>query len=229
MDEARPGTSASTALRVILSRRLQDIRLDAGAQLEDAAQAVQTLTVRRLEKAEGALEPLYVGKLLDLAELADEPGWWHSSRDVVPCWLPAYVSRATCTETLFTSAPQDVMGRLQIPDRARAVLRGGLPHGSAEELAHRVGARPRRQAPAGRSVRRGGSTRPQPRVRPGVERTRRQKLICAPEGSPRCSQGREGPRPCLDRQVNRWWTEGTTTPVPFPACGPIDTRVKERA
>ncbi|MFG3197872.1 hypothetical protein ACGFYT_17210 [Streptomyces sp. NPDC048208] len=183
MSEARPGTSAPTALRVILRRRLQDIRLDAGAQLENAAQAVQTLTVRRLEKAEGALEPLHLRKLLDLAELADEPGWWHSSRDVVPGWLPAYVSRATSTEALLTSAPQDVMGRLQIPDHdARAVLRGGLPPGSAEELAHRVGTRPRRQAPAGRSVRRGGSTGRRPRVRPGVERTRGQKLICAPEG-----------------------------------------------
>lgn len=142
MDEARPGTSAPTALRV------------------------QTLMVRRLDKAKGALEPLHVRKLLetygagrpmtdkflDLAELADEPGWWHSSRDVVPGWLPAYVSPATSTETLLTSAPQDVMGRLQIPDHdARAALRGGLPHGSAEELAHRVGTRPRRQAPAGRS------------------------------------------------------------------------------
>ncbi|MGE6737708.1 helix-turn-helix domain-containing protein, partial [Streptomyces sp. NPDC059900] len=92
---------------MILGRRLQDMRLDAGASLEDAARAlrVKTLTIRRLEKAEVALKPLYVEKLLetygadrgmidefvDLAEQANEPGWWHSYRDVVPGWFTAYV------------------------------------------------------------------------------------------------------------------------------------------
>ncbi|MER5946572.1 helix-turn-helix transcriptional regulator [Streptomyces sp. NPDC001904] len=161
MSEARSGTSAPTVLRMILGRRLRDMRLEAGASLEDAARAlrVKTLTVRRLEKAEVALKPLYVEKLLEtfgadrqeteefvaLAERANEPGWWHSYRDVVPSWFTAYVSLETDAKTLRTYEPQYVTGLLQTPEYAHAVLRGGLPHGSEEELARRVELRLRRQ------------------------------------------------------------------------------------
>ncbi|MER5437240.1 helix-turn-helix transcriptional regulator [Streptomyces sp. NPDC002790] len=161
MSEARSGTSAPTVLRMILGRRLQDMRLAAGASLEDAARAlrVKTLTIRRLEKAEVALKPLYVEKLLetfgadrqeidefvDLAERANEPGWWHSYRDAVPGWFTAYVSLETDAKTLRTYEPQYVTGLLQTPDYARAVLRGGLPNGSEEDLDRRVELRLRRQ------------------------------------------------------------------------------------
>ncbi|MFG2884793.1 helix-turn-helix domain-containing protein [Streptomyces sp. NPDC048297] len=162
MSEARSGTSAPTVLRMILGRRLQDMRVDAGASLEDAAKAlrVTTLTIRRLEKAEVALKPLYVEKLLetfgadrqeidefvDLAEQANEPGWWHSYRDAVPSWFTAYVSLETGAKTLRTYEPQYVTGLLQTPGYACAVLRGGLPNGTEEELARRVELRLRRQS-----------------------------------------------------------------------------------
>ncbi|MBX7548371.1 helix-turn-helix domain-containing protein [Streptomyces sp. NPDC055966] len=162
MSEARSGTSAPTVLRMILGRRLQDMRLDAGASLEDAAKALRVtpLTIRRLEKAEVALKPLYVEKLLetygadrqvvdefvDLAEQANEPGWWHSYRDAVPSWFTAYVSLETSAKTLRTYEPLYVTGLLQTRDYAHAVLRGGLPNGSEEELARRVELRLRRQS-----------------------------------------------------------------------------------
>ncbi|WP_228993596.1 DUF5753 domain-containing protein [Streptomyces sp. DH8] len=161
MSEARSGTSAPTVLRMILGRRLRDRRLGAGASLEDAARAlrVKTLTIRRLEKAEVALKPLYVEKLLEtygagrreveefveLAEQANKPGWWHSYRDAVPDWFTAYVSLESGAKTLRTYEPQYVTGLLQTPDYARAVLRGGLPNGDEEELARRVELRLRRQ------------------------------------------------------------------------------------
>ncbi|MYT74625.1 MULTISPECIES: helix-turn-helix transcriptional regulator [unclassified Streptomyces] len=161
MSEARSGTSAPTVLRMILGRRLRDMRLGAGASLEDAARAlrVKTLTIRRLEKAEVALKPLYVEKLLEtfgadrqeteefvaLAERANEPGWWHSYRDVVPSWFTAYVSLETDAKTLRTYEPQYVTGLLQTPEYAHAVLRGGLPNGTEEELERRVELRLRRQ------------------------------------------------------------------------------------
>lgn len=161
MSEARSGTSAPTVLRMILGRRLQERRLAAGATLEDAAKTlrVKTLTIRRLEKAEVALKPLYVEKLLetygaprpeieqfiDLAEQANEPGWWHSYRDAVPGWFTAYVSLETGARTLRTYEPHYVTGLLQTPDYARAVLRGGLPNGSDEEIERRVDLRLHRQ------------------------------------------------------------------------------------
>lgn len=162
MSEARSSTSAPTVLRMILGRRLQEKRLGAGASLEDAAKAlrVTTLTIRRLEKAEVALKPLYAEKLLetfgadrqeidefiDLAEQANKPGWWHSYRDALPGWFTAYVSLEAGAQTLRTYEPQYVTGLLQTPDYAHAVLRGGLPNGSDEELARRVELRLRRQS-----------------------------------------------------------------------------------
>ncbi|MFG2788381.1 helix-turn-helix domain-containing protein [Streptomyces sp. NPDC048419] len=168
MNEGRSGAgssnspSAPTVLRMILGRRLQERRQDAGVSLDDAAKAlrVTSLTIRRLEKAEVALKPLYVEKLLEtygadrqeidefvpLAERANEPGWWHMYRDVLPNWFSGYVSLETGARTLRTYEPHYVTGLLQTPRYARAVLRGGLPNGSEEELDRRVDVRLRRQS-----------------------------------------------------------------------------------
>lgn len=163
MSEARSsaGNSAPTVLRMILGRRLQDMRQGADVSLEGAANAlrVKPLTIRRLEKAEVALKPLYVEKLLEtygagrqeidefvvLAERANEPGWWHAYRDVVPGWFTAYVSLETGAKTLRTYEPQYVTGLLQTRQYARAVLSGGFPNDSDEDLERRVDLRLRRQ------------------------------------------------------------------------------------
>ncbi|MEU1479113.1 helix-turn-helix domain-containing protein [Streptomyces sp. NPDC001668] len=165
MSEGRTGaggTSAPTVLRMILGRRLQERRQGAGASLEDAARAlrVTSLTIRRLEKAEVALKPLYVEKLLEtygadrqeidefvaLAERANEPGWWHTYRDVLPGWFSAYVSLEAGARTLRTYEPHYVTGLLQTHAYARGVLRGGFPNEADEDLSRRVDLRLRRQS-----------------------------------------------------------------------------------
>ncbi|MFF9126534.1 helix-turn-helix domain-containing protein [Streptomyces sp. NPDC014889] len=164
MSEARSGagTSAPTVLRMILGRRLQDMRQSAGASLADAAKALRVtpLTIRRLEKAEVALKPLYVEKLLQtygtaqqeidefvaLAEQANKPGWWHAYRDVLPSWFTAYVSLETGASTLRTYEPHYVTGLLQTRAYARAVLSGGFPNGPDDELERRVNLRLSRQS-----------------------------------------------------------------------------------
>ncbi|MEU0948200.1 helix-turn-helix transcriptional regulator [Streptomyces canus] len=165
MSEGRTGTggtSAPTVLRMILGRRLQERRQGAGASLEDAARAlrVTSLTIRRLEKAEVALKPLYVEKLLEtygadqqeidefvaLAERANEPGWWHTYRDVLPNWFSAYVSLEAGARTLRTYEPHYVTGLLQTHAYARGVLRGGFPNEADEDLGRRVDLRLRRQS-----------------------------------------------------------------------------------
>ncbi|WP_210588808.1 helix-turn-helix transcriptional regulator [Streptomyces sp. GESEQ-35] len=164
MSEGRSGAGtagAPTVLRMILGRRLQDRRREAGASLEDAAKAlrVTSLTIRRLEKAEVALKPLYVEKLLEtygadqqeidefvaLAERANEPGWWHAYRDVLPNWFSAYVSLETGAKTLRTYEPHYVTGLLQTERYARGVLGGGFPNDGDEDLQRRVDLRLRRQ------------------------------------------------------------------------------------
>ncbi|MFD1656665.1 helix-turn-helix domain-containing protein [Streptomyces caeni] len=164
MSEARSGsgTGAPTVLRMILGRRLQDRRQGAGVSLDDAARAlrVKPLTIRRLEKAEVGLKPLYVEKLLEtygadqqeidefvaLAEQANEPGWWHAYRDVLPSWFTAYVSLESGAKTLRTYEPHYVTGLLQTHAYARGVLRGGFPNENEEDLERRVGLRLRRQS-----------------------------------------------------------------------------------
>ncbi|MEV7387325.1 helix-turn-helix transcriptional regulator [Streptomyces sp. NPDC091215] len=165
MSEGRSNTgssSAPTVLRMILGRRLQERRQEAGVSLEDAARALRVapLTIRRLEKAEVALKPLYVEKLLEtygadrqeteefvaFAERANEPGWWHTYRDVLPTWFSAYVSLETGAKTLRTYEPHYVTGLLQTREYARAVLGGGFPNDRDEELDRRVDLRLRRQA-----------------------------------------------------------------------------------
>jgi transcriptional regulator with XRE-family HTH domain len=147
---------------MILGRRLQERRQGAGASLEDAAKAlrVTSLTIRRLEKAEVALRPLYVEKLLEtygadrqeidefvaLAERANAPGWWHTYRDVLPNWFSAYVSLEAGARTLRTYEPHYVTGLLQTHGYARGVLRGGFPGEADEDLARRVDLRLRRQS-----------------------------------------------------------------------------------
>ncbi|MEU0965328.1 helix-turn-helix transcriptional regulator [Streptomyces sp. NPDC005917] len=154
--------SAPTVLRMILGRRLQERRQEAGVSLEDAARALRVapLTIRRLEKAEVALRPLYVEKLLEtygadrqetdefvaFAERANEPGWWHTYRDVLPTWFSAYVSLETGAKTLRTYEPHYATGLLQTPEYARAVLGGGFPNDRDEDLERRVNLRLRRQA-----------------------------------------------------------------------------------
>jgi transcriptional regulator with XRE-family HTH domain len=146
---------------MILGRRLQERRQGAGVSIDEAAKAlrVTALTIRRLEKAEVALKPLYVEKLLEtygadqqeidefvaLADRANQPGWWYAYRDVLPSWFSAYVSLETSATTLRTYEPHYVTGLLQTPRYARAVLRGGMPGGSEEELERRVDLRLRRQ------------------------------------------------------------------------------------
>ncbi|GAA2630315.1 helix-turn-helix transcriptional regulator [Streptomyces vastus] len=164
MSEARPGagTGAPTVLRMILGKRLQDLRLSAGVTLDEAAKAlrVKPLTIRRLEKAEVSLKILYVELLLqtygvgrqeidefiELAEQANRPGWWHRYRDVLPGWFTAYVSLESGARTLRTYEPHYVTGLLQTHAYARAVLRAGFPNDSDEELERRVDLRLRRQS-----------------------------------------------------------------------------------
>jgi transcriptional regulator with XRE-family HTH domain len=146
---------------MILGRRLQEMRQGAGVSLDAAAKALRVtpLTIRRLEKAEVGLKILYVEKLLQtygagqqeidefvtLAERANEPGWWHAYRDVVPTWFTAYVSLETGAKVLRTYEPHYVTGLLQTRSYARAVLRGGFPNDCEEDLERRVDLRLHRQ------------------------------------------------------------------------------------
>ncbi|MEU6339732.1 helix-turn-helix transcriptional regulator [Streptomyces sp. NPDC046977] len=162
MSEAR-SSSAPTVLRVVLGKRLQDLREKAGVSYEDAAGALDVThaTIRRIEKAEVGLRIPYVEKLLqtygvtdqaeianflDLAREANRPGWWHRFRDVLPEWFSAFVSLEGEAELIRAYEPHYVPGLLQTPQYAEAVLRAGRPHASQEEIERGVALRMERQA-----------------------------------------------------------------------------------
>jgi transcriptional regulator with XRE-family HTH domain len=160
--DARSG-GAPTVLRVVLGKRLQDLREKAGFSYQQAGQALDVThaTIRRMEKAEAGLKIPYVEKLLrtygvtdhaeidifvSLAREANQPGWWHRYRDVLPDWFSAFVSLEGAAGVIRAYEPHYVPGLLQTADYAHAVLRAGLPTASEEEIARGVALRMERQS-----------------------------------------------------------------------------------
>lgn len=155
------GQNAPTVLRIVLGKRLRELREDRGLQLADAARVldVNQLTVRRLESGQVGFKLPYVKTLLELYEVpaaeagefvemteqANKPGWWHSFREALPEWFSAYVSLESSASVLRVYEPHYVTGLLQTPDYARAVIRAGFPEASAESVEQRVQLRLRRQ------------------------------------------------------------------------------------
>jgi transcriptional regulator with XRE-family HTH domain len=154
--------AAPTVLRVVLGRRLGDLRERAGVSYEQAAAALDVThaTIRRMEKAEVGLKIPYVEKLLTtygvtdpgevegflaLAREANRRGWWHRYRDVLPEWFSAFVSLEQEAHVIRAYEPHYVPGLLQTEAYARAVLRAGLPNASDEVIERGVALRHERQ------------------------------------------------------------------------------------
>ncbi|WP_406165056.1 helix-turn-helix domain-containing protein [Streptomyces sp. NBC_00996] len=161
MSENRSGGSAPTVLRMVLGKRLRQLRERAGVSFEDAARAIEVtpLTVRRIEKAEVGLRIPYVRELLHaygvpaaeiddflaLAREANQPGWWYKYRDVLPEWFSAYVSLESEASVIRLYEPHYIPGLLQTSDYATALMRVGFPNESKEDIARRVALRIKRQ------------------------------------------------------------------------------------
>ncbi|MCQ8189855.1 helix-turn-helix domain-containing protein [Streptomyces rugosispiralis] len=162
MADARAG-GAPTVLRVVLGKRLQDLREKAGLSFEQAGRALDVThaTIRRMEKAEVGLKLPYVEKLLrtygvtdpeevegflSLAREANKAGWWHRFRDVLPEWFNTFVSLEVEANLIRAYEPHYVPGLLQTEDYARAVLRAGMSHAPESEIERNVALRMERQA-----------------------------------------------------------------------------------
>jgi transcriptional regulator with XRE-family HTH domain len=160
MNETRPG--GPTVLRMILGRQLQALREKAGMSFDDAAAVIYTssATVRRMERAEGALKPLNVKALLmaygitdvrevdaflALARDASKPGWWHSYDDVLPSWFRTLIGLEEAASLIRGFDPHAVPGLLQAPGYARANVQTGFPDAAEDEVTRRVDLRLARQ------------------------------------------------------------------------------------
>jgi transcriptional regulator with XRE-family HTH domain len=168
MSETRPGRGGGsggggpTVLRMILGRQLAALREKAGLSYDQAAEVIYTsaATVRRMERAEGALKPLNVKSLLiaygitdareidaflALARDASKPGWWHSYDDVLPPWFRTLIGLEEAASLIRGYDPQWIPGLLQTPDYARASVATGFPDATEEEVTRRVELRLARQ------------------------------------------------------------------------------------
>ncbi|KAB8162981.1 helix-turn-helix domain-containing protein [Streptomyces sp. 3MP-14] len=160
-------SGAATALRVVLGRRLQDLREAAGLSFEEAGRALDVThaTIRRMEKAQVGLKVPYIEKLLRiygvseqeeidtflaLVREANRPGWWHRYRDVLPEWFSAFVSLEAEADQIRAYEPHYVPGLLQTEAYATTVLRSGMPHAPATEIERLVALRLARQDILGR-------------------------------------------------------------------------------
>lgn len=163
MAQIRPGGGgAPTVLRLVLGKRLRDLRESAGLSFDEAGHALDVThaTIRRIEKAEVGLKIPYIEKLLHLygvtdpeevdtflalARKANEPGWWHRFRDVLPDWFSVFVSLESEASLIRAYEPHYVPGLLQTEEYARAVLRAGRPGATEQEIERGVALRLERQ------------------------------------------------------------------------------------
>ena len=201
MNQTRPG-SGPTVLRMMLGRQLQALREKAGMSYDEAADAVYVspYTIRRMEKAEGALKPLTVKTLLmtygitdvreidaflSLARDASKPGWWHSYDDVLPPWFRTFIGLEEAATLIRGYEPHSVPGLLQTPGYARANVQTGFPDTAEDEVARRVDLRLARQHILARPdpprlwlvIDETVLTRPAPTTGPEVMREQADKLI----------------------------------------------------
>lgn len=154
--------SAPTVGQVVLGRRLLDLRERAGLKREEAARILRVApaTVRRMEMAEVTLKIPYLQLLLkaygvsdleaeafvQLAEEANQPGWWQRFHDVLPGWFSMHVSLEGAAAMIRQYEPHFVPGLLQTEDYARGVLESGaIGQTSPDEIERHVALRMQRQ------------------------------------------------------------------------------------
>lgn len=162
-ENADGGTSIDlgpTVLRMALGLQLRALREQAGVSREAAGDLVRgsVAKISRMELGRvrvkerdiadlltlyGKTDPGERDQLLDLAQRANQRGWWHRYADVLPGWFETYLGLEQASSLIRTYECQFVPGLLQTPDYARAVIR--LGHSDAKEVERRVELRQRRQ------------------------------------------------------------------------------------
>ena len=119
-------------------------RADAGWQIRASESKVSRMELGRVGFKERDVEDLLDlygvtdagerDRLLQLAQDANNRGWWHRYNDVTPDWFDAYLGLEAAAELIRTYEIQFVPGLLQIPEYTRAVARltSGVERSEAE-------------------------------------------------------------------------------------------------
>ena len=151
-----------TALRIALGIQLRQLRQAGHVTTAAAAEVIRATPskISRLERGRttarqrdvadllslyGVTDPAEREELLELARQTSAPGWWQQYGDILPRWFESYVGLETAASVIRSYEVQFVPGLLQTEEYARAVISISNAHASAEEIAHRVSLRMRRQ------------------------------------------------------------------------------------
>jgi transcriptional regulator with XRE-family HTH domain len=156
-------SGAPSVLRMILGKRLEELRSKAGLSFEEAAAAigVSHSTIRRMEAAKvarlrlaetekllrtyGVTDPPVIEEFLQSVREANGQGWWHEFRDILPDWLPSYLSLEQAAQQIRGYEAQFVHPLFQTEDYARALARSDAPHAPEETTERKVALVLRRQ------------------------------------------------------------------------------------
>jgi transcriptional regulator with XRE-family HTH domain len=142
-------TEGPTVLRILLGTQLRRLRESRGISAQAAAKAIRgsDSKISRMELGRNAIREIDVldlltfygvgaverEQLLNLAEQANRPGWWHRFNDILPDWFQAYVGMEEAATTIRVYEPQVIPGLLQTPQYTAAVLAVcDIPVGEAE-------------------------------------------------------------------------------------------------
>lgn len=152
-----------TVLRVILGAHLRHLRERANILREDAGYHIRASgsKIARLEAGQlgfkerdlvdlldlyGVRDEADRTRLLELAQQANTPGWWHDYSDIVPTWFEAYIGLEMAASEMRLYEVQSVPELLQTHDYSRAVTARDQGDISTREIERRVRLRTERQA-----------------------------------------------------------------------------------
>jgi transcriptional regulator with XRE-family HTH domain len=151
-----------TAPRMLVGMRLRRLREGAGISREAAGKAIRAShsKISRLELGRTSFKQRDVADLLtlygvtdetdrqtmlELAEQASEPGWWHGYDDVLPGWFETYLGLEQAASLVRNYAVQFIPDLLQTEEYARAAIRLRNHDDHEDEIERRVALRMRRQ------------------------------------------------------------------------------------
>ncbi len=151
-----------TVLRIALGARLGRLREDSGITAEVAGRAIRVspAKISRMELGRVGFKERDVADLLtlygvtdgqkrevflELAQRANQPGWWHRDSDILPEWFELYLGLEQACAVIRTYEPQLVPGLLQTEECAGAVIRLGHSTESADDIERRIALRMKRQ------------------------------------------------------------------------------------
>jgi transcriptional regulator with XRE-family HTH domain len=131
-------TEGPTVLRILLGGQLRRLRESRGITAQAAAKSIRgsESKISRIELGRNAIREIDVldlltfygvgaverDQLLNLAEQANRPGWWHRFNDILPDWFQAYVGMEEAATSIRIYEPQFIPGLLQTPRYTAAVL-----------------------------------------------------------------------------------------------------------